>query len=135
MKKVFNKIKACLISLQIMLISFSSKVMAWTFETEVMELEELETWKYENPQPSYWIPYQRFSSPVEPTDTIIKTIPRLLVVITFVVWIVSFIKIRKIDDKVVKRKKIKNAVITVSILVVLIIALFVFAPSLMEYFS
>ena len=135
MKKVFNKIKACLISLQIMLISFSSKVMAWTFETEVMELEELETWKYENPQPSYWIPYQRFSSPVEPTDTIIKTIPRLLVVITFVVWIVSFIKIRKIDDKVVKRKKIKNAVITVSILVVLIIALFVFTPSLMEYFS
>jgi len=48
---------------------------------------------------------------------------------------VSFIKIRKIDDRAVKKKKIRNAVIIISILVILIIALLFSTPLLTEYFS
>ena len=78
----------------------------------------------------YWVP-----QPESKIDIAIKIFPRLLVAITFIVWIISFIKIMKIDDKTVKKKKIKNAVIIVSILIILIIALVIFAPLLKEYFS
>jgi len=131
MKKIFNKIKASLVVFRVALISFPLKVKGlWNWE-----------WKDPDPQPDYWIYYpseKLLSSPVEETtiiDTIIKTVPRLLVAITFIVWIVSFIKIRKIDDKTVKKKKIRNTVIIISILIILIVALILSTPLLTKYFS
>ena len=131
MKKIFNKIKVSLVVFRVALISFPLKVKGlWNWE-----------WKDPDPQPDYWIYYpseKLLSSPVEQTtiiDTIIKIIPRLLVAITFIVWIVSFIKIRKIDDKTVKKKKIRNTVIIISILIILIVALILSTPLLTKYFS
>jgi len=129
MKKIFNKIKASLIVFWVTLISFPLKVKGlWNWE-----------WKDPDPQPDYWIYYpseKLLSSPVEETtiiDTIIKIVPRLLVAITFIVWIVSFIKIRKIDDKTVKKKKIRNAIIIISVLVILIIILLLLPRFLKKY--
>ena len=129
MKKIFNKIKASLVVFRVALISFPLKVKGlWNWE-----------WKDPDPQPDYWIYYpseKLLSSPVEQTtiiDTIIKIVPRLLVAITFIVWIVSFIKIRKIDDKTVKKKKIRNAIIIISVLVILIIILLLLPRFLKKY--
>lgn len=87
----------------------------------------------------YWsqtIKSEQLSTPSESTVILaIKIASLLLVAVIFIFWIVSFIKIRKIDDKVVKRNKIKNVVIIVSILVILIIALLFSAPLLTKYFS
>ena len=127
MKKIFNKIKASLVVFRVALISFPLKVKGlWNWE-----------WKDPDPQPDYWIYYpseKLLSSPVEETtiiDTIIKTVPRLLVAITFIVWIVSFIKIRKIDDRTLKKKKTKKAVVIIIILITLIIIAFLLSARLL----
>ena len=123
MKKLLTKIKAVLTAFFVILVSFSSKVM-WQERA--------------NPQPSqpmYWVYIEALPSQEWNFVIAVKVVQRLLVAITFVVWIISFMKIRKIDDKTVKKKKIRNAVIIVSILVILIIALLFSTPLLMEYFS
>ena len=120
MKKTFNKIKAVLTTFWLTLFSFSSKVM-WQERAD--------------PQPMYWVYIETLPSQEWNVVIAVKIIQRLLVAITFVVWIISFMKIRKIDDKAVKKKKIRNAVIIISILIILIIALLLSAPLLIEYFS
>ena len=123
MKKFFNKIKAGLVAFRIALISFLLKVKG------------LDDWWWAYPQSDYWVYQPRVQwiywvpSSVEPAETIVDTIikiaPRLLIAITFMVWIVSFIKIRKIDDKTLKKKKIRNTIIVIAILILILIAAFV----------
>ena len=120
MKKYFKKIKTNLVALWIAIISFPSKVLAhpphYPYDMQFM-------------QTFYWIERPSDMEILEPAestiDIIIKSAPRLLIAITFIVWIVSFIKIRRIDDKTVRRKRIKKAIIIISILVILIIALII----------
>ncbi len=132
MKKFINKIKAGLVAFRIALITFPLKVNG----------QYLWGWKEPQAQPDYWIynpePVQVLywvPSSVEPTETIVDTIikiaPRLLIAITFMVWIVSFIKIRKIEDKEEKNKKIKRTVIVIAILVVILVATFVISALLL----
>lgn len=124
MKNFFNGIKAGLISFRIALISFSLKVK-WLW------LDDYQIPDYLKYQSLYWVKplssVETFPSPIEPAETIVDTIikiaPRLLIAITFIVWIVSFIKIRKIDDNALKKKKIKNTIIIISLLIILIIGI------------
>jgi hypothetical protein len=128
MKKFFNKIKSGLTTFWIALMYFPFRVKGQ------------ERWKWVNPeaQPDYWIYYPSekilWPSSTERTMMIIeKIIPRLLVTVIFIVWIVSFIKIRKIDDKTLKKKKIKNTIIIITILVILTIIFTTAVPFLKKY--
>ena len=118
MKKYFNKIKSVLTTFWVILASFSSKVM-WQLD------ETIDGWHIQNQsydpyvQGIYWVP-----QPESKIDIAIKIFPRLLVAITFIVWIISFIKIRKIDDKALKKKKTKGTIYIMTILVILIIIVF-----------
>ncbi len=129
MKKYFIKIKAILTILWVTLISFSSKVIG-QFE-DTIDGWNIQDKRYNpNVQWIYWVP-----SPEPKIGLAVNIAQILLIAVTFIVWIVSFIKIRKIDDRAVKKKKIRNAVIIISILVILIIALLFSTPLLTEYFS
>lgn len=129
MKKYFIKIKAILTILWGTLISFSSKVIG-QFE-DTIDGWNIQDKRYNpNVQWIYWVP-----SPEPKIGLAVNIAQILLIAVTFIVWIVSFIKIRKIDDRAVKKKKIRNAVIIISILVILIIALLFSTPLLTEYFS
>ena len=127
MKKFFTKIKTCLAAFRVALISFPLKAKG------------LKDWIWTNYQIQdlYWVPSPIEEMPVEQTttiiDTIIKIVPRLLIAITFIVWIISFIKIRKIDDKILKKKKIKNTIIVISILIILIVILLLLPRFLKKY--
>lgn len=124
MKRFFNKIKVCLVAFRIALISFPLKVKG---------VKVTQPGVY-YPSELYWVPS---SIEPEPTTTIVDTImkiaPRLLIAVTFIVWIISFIKIRKIDDKDIKKKKIKNTIIIISVLVILIICLLLLPRFLKKY--
>lgn len=129
MRKFFSKIKSCLAAFRTALISFPFKVKGQG------------NWEWVDPQPDYWIITRTepiiwqqwlywvpsFSSHLEQTttivDTIIKIAPRLLIALTFIIWIVSFIKIKKIEDKTLRKRKIKKTTIIIAILIVLIVCL------------
>ena len=128
MRKFFSKIKSYLAAFRIALISFPFKVKGQG------------NWEWVDPQPDYWIITRTepiwqqwlywvpsFSSHIEQTttivDTIIKIVPRLLIAITFIIGIVSFIKIRKIGDENLRKKRIKRAIIIISILIILVVIL------------
>lgn len=50
----------------------------------------------------------------------VKTSKWLLIPATILIWIISFIKIKKTDDKILKKKKTKKTIIIASILIFLI---------------
>ena len=134
MKKIFNKIKLGLATLWITLISFFSKVMGglskWPTEQKFWDMHNVQ-------EILYWVP-RHPEIPEPPKSTILlatvdKIIPRVLIAITFFIWIVSFVKIRKIDDKTVKKKKIRNAIIIISILVILTVILLLLPRFLNKY--
>ena len=116
MKKLFTKIKISLATLRITIISFFPKVIGQN------------GWPEPRYQPVYWVIKSFDLVEPEPSklsiiiSTIIKIGPRLLIAITFIVWIVSFIRIRKTDDKDIKKKKIKKTIIIISLLAILIIS-------------
>ncbi len=76
-------------------------------------------------QPMYWVPMDEYSyEPVSSSassiiSTVVKCIEGVLIGVIFLVWIISFLRIRKIEDKELKSKKIKNAIITIIILLVI----------------
>lgn len=114
MGKTINKIKMSLSTLWIAIISFSSKVMG-----------EHPYWVNSPAQPDYWIPTELLTSPKSESPIIaIKIAQVLFVTIIFIVWTISFIKIRKIDDKNQREKKIRNTIIIIAILVLLLILSF-----------
>ena len=63
---------------------------------------------------------------------IIKIAQRILVGVTFIVWIVNLVKTKKIVDKVQKKKKIKKTIIILAILVVIVIAAFLIPTLLVK---
>ncbi len=122
MKKILSRIKIGIVTLWVTLISFFSKVVGQT------------DWANPRGEPMYWIQ----PAPISNTYSItiaIKVAQVFLIAIVFIVWIINFIRIRKIEDKILRKKKIKKIVIVISILIILIIALVIFAPLLKEYFS
>ena len=74
----------------------------------------------------YWVevPVSRIPDP-EPSllssisTTIVKWIEFVLVALVFVIWIISYFKIRKIDDKKLRAKKIKKTIIIIAIIVII----------------
>jgi len=116
MKKAFNKIKLGLSALWTTIISFFSKVFSQGFEALYWIPNDYNNYTI---QWVYWVPS---TEPSTFLTTIVKVIQRLLVGITFVLWIVNLRKIRKIENKVQKKKKIKKTIIIISILIVLIAA-------------
>lgn len=119
MKKTFNKIKLGLSAFWLSIISFFPKVFWQGFWTPNDYNKYTVQWMYWVPpiQDLYWVP-----SPIAPALTASKVVQRLLIWVTFIVWIVNLIKIRKIDDKVQKKKRIKKTIIIMSILIILIVA-------------
>lgn len=112
MKKIFNKITTGLATLWIVIVSFFSKVLG-----------QNRGWEE---QPMYGVEYKVWAIKQinQPTliDTLIKIAKRPLIGITLIVWIISFIKIKKTKDKTQKKKKIKRTIIIIGILVVLIVS-------------
>ena len=112
MKRAFNRIKTGIAAFWIAIISFFSKAFGQDLGWEL--------------QPMYGVEYKfGIDQPIgQPTliDTIIKLAKRPLIWITLIVWIINFLKIRKIKDKKQKKKKIKSSIITIAILIILIMA-------------
>ena len=123
MKKTFNKITTRLATLWIAIISFFSKVLGqnWGWELQPMYGVEYRVWAIKQIN--------------QPTliDIVIKIAKWPLIGITLTVWIISFIKIRKIEDNVQKKKKIKKAIVAISILLILIIACLILPRLLRKY--
>ena len=110
MKKTINKKKLSLAAIWAAMLSFPLKVMG--------QIDEHLYW-VANIQDVYWVP------PIEQKiNIIIKIAQRALVWITFIVWIVNLIKIKKIDDKVQKEKRIKRTIIILAIFAVILVAAF-----------
>lgn len=121
MKKIFNKITTRLATLWIAIISFFSRVFG----------QQAMYW-VKNPfdppmQEAYWV------YPISQPTIFIKLAKWPLIGITFIVWIISLIKIRKIEDNVQKKKKIKKAIVAISILLILIIACLILPRLLRKY--
>ena len=133
MKKSFSKIKAVLTAFWATLISFSSKVMGMQelyWPPPQFDIDETNAWWKFQPdiyvQPNisqglYWVPK---TSQTEILHNI-SLIQRLIVIVTFIVWIISFIRILKTKDRDLKKKRIKNTIIVVSILIIILIVCFV----------
>ena len=83
-------------------------------------------------QPMYWVEgtIGRVPDP-EPSllftvlSFLFKWIEVILIWIVFIIWIISYLKIRKIDDIEFRKKKIKKSAIVVSI-ILFILALVIF---------
>ena len=124
MKKTINKIKISLSTLWIAVISFSSKVMGQHRDSD---------WTVDA-QPDYWIyyPSELLTSPKSESPILaIKIVQILLITVIFIVWIVSFLKTRKIYDKTLKKKKIRNTIIVIAILILILIAAFIIPTRLL----
>jgi len=114
MKKTLNKIKIVLTSLRVIIISLPYKVMGITVRTK----EDLHF------QSDYWIrPVYPESLPI--TEWFIKIAQILLIAVIFTVWIINFIKIKKINNKALKKKKIKKTITIIYILISILIILFI----------
>ena len=74
-------------------------------------------------QTKYWVLSPDTSYSVESSSTILSTVVKwieiVLIGVIFLVWIISYFKIRKIEDKELKAKKIKRTIITVVVLLVI----------------
>ena len=74
-------------------------------------------------QTKYWVLSPDTSYSVESSSTIFSTVVKwieiVLIGVIFLVWIISYFKIRKIEDKELKSKKIKNTAITIIVLFVI----------------
>ncbi len=136
MKKFYNRIKIRLTALWIAIFSFSCKVFAQVLEYKELKYPQTEYW-VARVQTKYWVvnpivdPYDLST----PTIIVIKIAQILLIVIIPIIWIINLIKIRKIDDNAIKKKKIKKTIIAISILTIIFVALLVFTPSLIKYLS
>ena len=76
-------------------------------------------------QTKYWVLSPDTSYSVESSSTIFSTVVKwieiVLIGVIFLVWIISYFKIRKIDDKELKSVKIKHTIFTVIILLLLVV--------------
>ena len=79
-------------------------------------------------QTDYWIRMDRELTVPETTSlltTILTTIGKcmeyILIGLVLIIWLLSYLKIRKIEDKKLKAKKIKNTAIVIWIIVIITI--------------
>ena len=114
MKKTFNKIRTGLATLWVAIVSFFSKV----FGNSSVFIGEPSSIDHEY-QLVYWVPGPE-SQRLLPT--VINIAQWLLIWVTLIVWITNFIKIKRIDNKAQRKKKIIRSVITIAILILLIVA-------------
>lgn len=117
MKKTTNKTKLSIATLWTAIISFLSKVFAQERENPEQRYSAQTLYWVANPEPS----------PETIILITIKLLQRLLLAVVLVLWIINFIKIRKIDDKIQKKEKIKKTIITVVVMVIIILLLSVAA--------
>ena len=112
MKNILNRVKWFFTVAFASVASFISKAMWGDFL--------LDHTRYEA---DYWV-YLNFENRLqEPSSVffITKCIEFLLLWIVFILWIVSFFKIRKIKDKELKSVKIKHTIFTIIILLLLVV--------------
>ena len=120
MKKSFSKIKWFFVMVFATITSFFSKVMWQSVDLWYSD----RWWRVES---YYWVEMPeslpvKWPAPSEFSpliDTVVKCVEVLLFAAIFVVWLVGFLKIRKIEDKDLKSKKIKRTVIAIVVLLVI----------------
>lgn len=119
MKKTFNKTKTFIAAFGVTIISLFPKVFG---QSLIGPKDNMYQDLYWVPpiQGLYWVP-----SPESKINIIIKIAQRILIWVTFIVWIINLIKIKKTDDKNKKKRKVKKTIIILSILIILIIACFI----------
>lgn len=101
MKNFLKKIKTIITTFLVTLISLNvSRSQEWYWVPDFPKVRA-------NPTP-----------PAEETPVIVNLAQRILPVITFIVWIASLIIILRTKDKEQKKKRIKIAIIVMSILIV-----------------
>ena len=119
MKITFNKIKTSLATLWIAIVSFFSKVFGQSslIRNSFGREEDIVY------QSAYWVSNPIYNPIYNPIDSIITTkkiVQLVLLGTAFIIWLINFIKIRKINDKVQRKKRIKRTIITLVILLVTI---------------
>lgn len=120
MKKSFSKIKWFFVMVFATITSFFSKVMWQSVDLWYSD----RWWRVES---YYWVEMPeslpvKWPAPSEFSpliDNVVKCVEVLLFAAIFVVWLVGFLKIRKIEDKDLKSKKIKRTVIAIVVLLVI----------------
>ena len=120
MKKLPSQVKASVIIYFAGVVSFLSKAMWSDFE---------DNWRVAlNGQTKYWVAFPVSSYPIAEdtsplssilSSSVIKWIEIVLVGVIFLIWIISFFKIKKIEDKELKAKKIKHTVFAIIVLFVI----------------
>lgn len=113
--KDFTKIKTIVITLWVTIVSFLWKVFA-QFEREIDIPSSINT------QGIYWVPpeQEHYLAVV-----IIDLIKWTIIPITLIIWIISFIKIKRTDDEKEKKIKVKrtSTIITILILLTILVCL------------
>ena len=66
----------------------------------------------------YWVP-KEYEKPNQNLLDSLKIVDFVLIFITFIFWIISFFKIRKIEDKELKDKKIKRTLWLIFVLIII----------------
>lgn len=123
MKKTFNEIKVSLTTLLVAVVSFFSKVIGQSLISDYKK-EDYEMVSM------YAAPYVPLPEPK--TNIAIKVVQRTFAWVTFIIWIINLIKIKKTDDKIQRKKRIKRTIIIMSILVVVLVAAFLIPTLLLK---
>ena len=117
MKSKANK-KICLAAMLTTLLWLPLKTL-WQSSDELKNYD-WEPVDFSKMQPMYGVPYD--SSYDEITDWFIL-LNLCIILITFIFWIISFFKIRKIKDKDLRRKKLIKTLCIIAVLIVIILLL------------
>ena len=128
MKKLPSKFRTSVIVYFAGIASFLSKAMWNSSEFFQPSFE----------QTKYWVLSPDTSYSVESSSTIFSTVVKwieiVLIGVIFLVWIISYFKIRKIDDKELKSVKIKHTIFTVIILLLLVVLVWLWNRFYVMYF-
>lgn len=112
MKKTYSKIKLNVIMFFAAITSLISKAM-W------------QVWWWESTQWFYWVSrwtpimVKQQSSLSILTETIVKYVEWAFVLVIFLIGIINYLKIRKIDDKELRAKKIKKTIIIIVVIAII----------------
>ncbi len=89
-------------------------------------------------QTKYWVLSPDTSYSVESSSTIFSTVVKwieiVLIGVIFLVWIISYFKIRKIEDKELKSVKIKHTMFTIIMLLLLVVLVWLWNRFYVVYF-
>ena len=124
MKKFYSKVKISLAALWVAILSFTSKVFAQVFEYEKLN-SQTDYW-IARVQTKYWVvnpiinPITDWSTPM---IIAVKIVQILLIILIPIIWVINLIKIRKIDDKSLQKKRIRKTIITLLAILVTILLL------------